>query len=59
MPRAKGNEIELFAAALLRSVEEMKRGVHVEVHTAEKIAGRRAKAQGTSESALVLQSEHV
>jgi len=34
MPRAKGNEIELFAAALLRSVEEMKRNVGLAAPTA-------------------------
>jgi len=50
MPRTKGNEIELFAAALLRSVEEMKRGERAVVHTPEKIAGRKAEALGASES---------
>ncbi|QFZ84784.1 hypothetical protein GFK26_19445 [Variovorax paradoxus] len=50
MPRAKGNEIELFAAALLRSVEEMKRGEHAVVRTPEQIARGRAEALETSET---------
>lgn len=50
MPRVKGNEIELFAAALLHSVEQMKRAEQAVMHTPEKIAGRKAEALGASES---------
>ncbi|MCY1222710.1 hypothetical protein D9M72_348130 [compost metagenome] len=48
--KSQGQRDELFAAALLRSVEEMKRAEQAVMHTPEKIAGRKAEALGASES---------